>query len=111
MSAPTNDVAFGNDVMPLAQRANITSLRPSGATSLRAKRVTSFLRQQKHHFHHPGNQTPSNTRHFAGQWSIQKGRDFLALFVFCYKTALRYVPQSLPRFLIFLLVFISQGLD
>ena len=32
-----------------AQLANITSLRPSGATSLRAKRVTSFLRKQKHH--------------------------------------------------------------
>ena len=37
MSASPNDVAFGNDVVPSAQWANITSLRPSGATSLRTK--------------------------------------------------------------------------
>ena len=34
MSASPNDVAFGCDVVPSAQWANITSLRPSGATSL-----------------------------------------------------------------------------
>ena len=49
MSASPNDVANGYDVVPSAQWANITSLRPLGATSLRAKRVTSFLRKQKHH--------------------------------------------------------------
>ena len=53
MSASPNDVAFGNDVVPSAQWANITSLRPSGATSLRTKRVTSFWRKQKHHFYRP----------------------------------------------------------
>jgi hypothetical protein len=37
MSASPNDVAFGCDVVPTAQWANITSLRPSGATSLRTK--------------------------------------------------------------------------
>ena len=37
MSASPNDVAYGNDVVPSAQWANITSLRPSGATSLRTK--------------------------------------------------------------------------
>ena len=37
MSASPNDVAFGNDVVPTAQWANITSLRPTGATSLRTK--------------------------------------------------------------------------
>ena len=50
MSASPNDVAFGYDVVPSAQWANITSLRPSGATSLCAKQITSFLRKQKHHF-------------------------------------------------------------
>ena len=50
MSASPNDVAFGCDVVPTAQWANITSLRPLGATSLWAKRITSFLRKQKHHF-------------------------------------------------------------
>ena len=37
MSASPNDVAYGNDVVPSAQWANITSLRPTGATSLRTK--------------------------------------------------------------------------
>ena len=37
MSALPNDVAFGCDVVPTAQWANITSLRPLGATSLRTK--------------------------------------------------------------------------
>ena len=37
MSASPNDVAFGCDVVPTAQWANITSLRPTGATSLRTK--------------------------------------------------------------------------
>jgi len=37
MSASPNDVAYGNDVVPSAQWANITSLLPSGATSLRTK--------------------------------------------------------------------------
>ena len=37
MSASPNDEAFGNDVVPTAQWANITSLRPTGATSLRTK--------------------------------------------------------------------------
>ncbi|MBR2472437.1 MAG: hypothetical protein IKB44_00620, partial [Clostridia bacterium] len=37
MSASPNDVAYGNDVVPSAQWANITSLRPPGATSLRTK--------------------------------------------------------------------------
>ena len=50
MSASPNDVAFGCDVVPTAQWASITSLRPQGATSLGAKRITSFLRKQKHHF-------------------------------------------------------------
>ena len=30
MSALLNDIAFGNDAVPLAQWANITSLQPSG---------------------------------------------------------------------------------
>ena len=34
MSDSPDDVAFGCDVVPSAQWANITSLRPSGATSL-----------------------------------------------------------------------------
>ena len=49
MSASPCDVACGNNVVPSAQWANITSRGPSGATSLRAKRVTSLLRRQKHH--------------------------------------------------------------
>ena len=50
MSDSPDDVAFGYDVVPSAQWANITSLRPLGATSLCAKQITSFLRKQKHHF-------------------------------------------------------------
>ena len=37
MSASPNDVAYGNDVVPSAQWASITSLRPTGATALRTK--------------------------------------------------------------------------
>ena len=37
MSASPDDVAYGNDVVPSAQWASITSLRPTGATSLRTK--------------------------------------------------------------------------
>ena len=43
MSASLNDVAFGCDVVPAAQWANITSLRPTGATSLRTKRVDRII--------------------------------------------------------------------
>ena len=110
MSASPNDVAFGNDVVPSAQWANITSLRPSGATSLRAKRVTSFLRKQKHHFLPPESKTQYHTLYLAGKKVRKTDEIFSSVFdlilncfmvgtprsVFCFTAQRSLTAQGFP---------------
>ena len=95
MSASPNDVAYGYDVVPAAQWANITSLRPSGATSLRTKWVTSLLHKQKHHLYYipSENKISYNTLCLASKIVCKRGEKISSLFCFDIKLLYGRCPQ------------------
>ena len=81
MSAPPCDVAYGYDVVPAAQWANITSLATVGSSIIMSEVSNITFAQAKTSLYlPPESKTQYNTLYLAWQGSVQKGRENLVPF-------------------------------
>ena len=81
MSASPNDVAFGCDVVPSAQWANITSLSTIGSNIITSKASNIIFAQAKtSFFYRPKVKRKYNTLHLAGKEVCKKDEENLVLF-------------------------------